>query len=263
MRGTKSRGMRSSTCASVDAALYATTRIPIRFMRAKGTERSRPGRRPALPDAAVVLLGDGGDVLVDVVDACLARVLGRVLDARRDAAPLDRLYLVVDRAVRAVHGEVVAHERAPALLPQRQVGLLTLVPAVVDETAAGAAPERQDDLLVVLVDVDGSHVAHHRPGDDLRPHRRRQRAPVGAGVAAGAHELLARLAQRPLDRLLSELLADEGEERRDPIDGVVLQRAPLVDSLLEQCRAVVGPPRNERVARLLPQRRAHALDVGL
>src|SRR5215468_4561661 len=104
MRETKSRGIRSSTCARVDAALYATITIPIRFMGAKGTERSRAGRRPRLADAAVGLVRDGGGILVDVVDAGLALVLGRVLDARRRSAPFDRLHLVVHRAVRAVHG---------------------------------------------------------------------------------------------------------------------------------------------------------------
>src|SRR5262249_33882136 len=169
--------------------------------REETTEASRLGRRPRLADAAVGLVRNGVGVLVDVVDAALALALGRVLDARRDAAPFDRLHLVVDRAVRAVHRQLVAHEGAPALLPQRQVGVVTLVPAVVDETTTGPTPERQHDLVFDLFDVDGAHVAHHRPGDDLRPRRRRQRAPVGARVTPRAYELLARLAQRPFDRV--------------------------------------------------------------
>src|SRR5829696_10365872 len=210
--------MRSNTWASVDAALYATTRIPIRFIGQKATEPLRLGRWARLTDPFVRLVGDRRRVLVDVVDARFALALGRVLDGRRGTSPLDGLHLVVHRAVGAVHGELVAHERAAALLPQREVRGVALVAALVDQAPTGPAPERQHDLLVVLVDVDAAHVADHRPGDDLGAHRRRQRAPVRARVASGAHELVTGLAQRLLDCFLPQLLADEREQRRDPVD---------------------------------------------
>src|SRR5262249_53650910 len=93
--------------------------------------------------------------------------------------------------------------------------------------------------------------------------RRGQGAPIGAGVARGATDFIARLAHRPFEGVFSRPLADEGGEGRDPIDRVVLQRPPLVHGLVEQRGAVVRSARFERLAGLLPQRRLHASDVGL
>ena len=150
------------------------------------------------------------------------------------STPLDRLDLVVHRAVRAVHPELVAHERAARRLAQRRVRVLALVATVVDQLAAAAAPERQHDLLVVLGDLDRAHVREHRPRDHLGPRRGRERAPRRPVSRRGPHELVAGLAQRALDRLLAELVGDEGEQRRDPVDRVVLQPGPLGDRAVDQ-----------------------------
>ena len=59
------------------------------------------------------------DVLVHVVHAQVALACGGELDARLGAAPFHRLHLVVDGAVRAVDGQLVAHERARCGLAER------------------------------------------------------------------------------------------------------------------------------------------------
>src|SRR5207248_7152336 len=68
--------------------------------------------RLVLADALVGVGRNGGHVLVDVVHATAARLRLGVLDRGGDRPPLDRLDLVVDRAVRAVAGQRVLHERA-------------------------------------------------------------------------------------------------------------------------------------------------------
>src|SRR6478736_3978183 len=149
-----------------DAAMTAATfPAPIVRMSMAAVSRSASGRRWRLADAHVRLGRRRVHVLVDVVDARLTTLLGRELDARRRRAPLDRLDLVVHRAVRAVDGQLVAIERPSTGFAQRPVGMVTLVTAVVDELPAGAAPERQDDLLVVFRDLDLAHVRDHGPRD--------------------------------------------------------------------------------------------------
>ena len=54
------------------------------------------------------------------------------------------------------------------------------------------------------------------------------------GVAPRPDELVAGLAQRALDRVLAELLGDEREQRRDPVDRVVLEPRPLRDGAVDQ-----------------------------
>src|SRR5437867_7374617 len=96
-------------------------------------------RASLLADATVDLVRDGRGVLVDVVDAALSRTFGRELDGDGDAGLLDAFHLVVDRAVRAVDGELGTAERARPGFAQRQVIPRRRVSPVVDELPAGAA----------------------------------------------------------------------------------------------------------------------------
>ena len=141
--------------------------------------------------------------------------------------------------------------------------MLAFVATVVDQLAAAAATEREDDLLVVLVDLDLTHVGEHRARDHLGPLRGGQVAPVAPGRAAGPHELVAGLAQRALDGLFAELVGDEREQRRDPVDRVVLEARPLRDRAIDERLRGLGVAGVDRRLRLLPQRRLHLLDLGV
>src|SRR5438105_897882 len=171
-----------------DWSLYLLVRSP--------AAPSRCRRRLLLADAAIDLDRDGVEVLVDVVDAALPGSGRRVLDGRRVARPLDRLHLVVDRAVRAVHRELVTIERARPALSQHRVGVVAFVLAVVDQPSAAATTEREGDLLVILLDIALAEVGDHGAGDRSRSRRAGQRVPVGPAFATRAHEVLAGVAQR-------------------------------------------------------------------
>src|SRR5438105_15380055 len=74
-------------------------------------------------DAREYLARYGRRVFVDVMHAPLARSVRRIFHRLRRAVPFDRLDLVVHRAVRAVHGQLVPIERNRAPLSQSQIVL--------------------------------------------------------------------------------------------------------------------------------------------
>src|SRR5262245_49901110 len=211
MRSTKSRGMRSSTRASVASALYATTRMPIRFWSFTSLTPARGLVAQLLAEHELLdLPRRRARELVDLANllgpllTCQPGVLHRVLDfeergcRRPRQRPYERAAVLAEPLVVRSHERDLGH---PGYVQQHLFDLRRAdVAAAADDDVALAVDDRQVAVGIQHADVAG-RVPVVLPEDLLRE--------LGVRVAEEALGPATPDLARPTGRDVAPVVVDE------------------------------------------------------